>query len=229
MNTIAPSQEAPPANPLELAEYLIRHCERCPLNLTRTNAVPGEGPINAEVMLIAEGPGKNEDREGRPFVGAAGRLLDQLLPEADLERSQVYITNMVKCRTPENRDPLPEELAACSSHLDRQLAIINPKLVIALGKHSLTRFLPEEPSIGQAQGKLRRRRGRFIFPIMHPAAGLRKTAYRDAITGHFREIPEVLRRIEHDPPEEEPEPTQTPQYAKQRNREKTRNQQASLL
>ena len=197
--------ESPPTNALELAEHLIRNCEKCPLNLTRTNAVPGEGPMDAEVMFIAEGPGEHEDQQGRPFVGAAGKFLDQLLPMAGMSRQDVYITNMIKCRAPENRDPDPSEIEACSRHLDRQIDIIKPKLIVTLGKFSLARFLPEETTIGKAQGRLRHRKGKFIFPIMHPAAGLRRGEFKQRIIENFQAIPSVLHQIDNDPPEEEPE------------------------
>ena len=193
-----------PTNAIELAGYLVRHCEKCPLSRTRTNAVPGEGPMDAEVMFIAEGPGKNEDEQGRPFVGAAGKFLDELLPMAGLSRDRVFITNMIKCRAPGNRDPEPEEIAACSQHLDRQMIILNPKLIVALGKFSLGRFLPGE-TIGKARGRLRRKNGRFIYPVMHPAAGLRRGEFKEQVIRDFSAIPDILRQIDEDPPEEEPE------------------------
>ena len=137
----SPAGEEPdgpvPTNELEMAGYLVRHCRDCSLGWTRTNAVPGDGPMDAEIMIIAEGPGKNEDQQGLPFVGAAGKFLDELLPMAGLSRDQVFITNVIKCRAPENRDPQPEEVEACSRHLHRQIKIINPRLIIALGKFSL--------------------------------------------------------------------------------------------
>ena len=197
-------EEPVPANAIELAALLIRHCENCPLSQTRTNAVPGEGPQDAQVMIIAEGPGKHEDRQGRPFVGAAGKFLDELLPMAGLSRDQVFITNMIKCRAPGNRDPEPEEMAACSRHLERQITIINPKLIIALGKFSLSKFLPGE-TIGKARGRLRRKNGRFIYPVMHPAAGLRRGDFKQSVIEDFQAIPAVLRQIDDDPPGEEPE------------------------
>ena len=195
-----------PRDSMELAAHLIHHCRACPLGMTRTNAVPGEGPPDAEVMIIAEGPGRHEDEQGRPFVGPAGKLLDQLLQEAGLDRDEVYITNMIKCRAPDNRDPEPEELAACSKHLDRQINILQPRMIITLGKFSLARFLPGETSVTKIRGKLRHRRGQFIYPIIHPAAGLRRGEYKQMIEEDFRNIPAVLKRIRENPPEEEPEP-----------------------
>ena len=190
---------------LERAAALIRECRDCPLGQSRTNAVPGEGPADARVMLIAEGPGKNEDQQGRPFVGKAGEFLDDLLALAGLGRDEVYITNMIKCQAPGNRDPEPEELRACDKHLERQMEIINPELIVTLGRFSLAKFLPGE-SIGKAGGNLQKKNGRCVFPVMHPAAGLRRNEFRDKIVEDFAMIPEVIQRIREDPPAEEPEP-----------------------
>ena len=198
-------QEEPiPTNAIELAAHLIRQCQKCPLGATKTNAVPGEGPMDPVIMFIAEGPGKSEDQQGRPFMGQAGKFLDELLPMAGLSRDQVFITNMIKCRAPNNRDPEPEEIETCREHLDRQIIILDPKLIVTLGKFSTGKFLPGEP-IGQARGKLRRKNGRFIYPIMHPAAGLRRGDFKEGVINDFKAIPEVLRQIEEDPPEEEPD------------------------
>ena len=199
-----------PTNAIELAGYLVRHCQACPLGQTRTHAVPGDGPQDAQVMFIAEGPGRKEDEEGHPFIGAAGKFLDELLPMAGLSRDRIFITNMIKCRAPNNRDPEPEEMAACSRHLDRQITIINPKLIIALGKFSLGKFLPGEP-IGKARGRLRKKNGRFIYPIMHPAAGLRRGDFKQRVIEDFLAIPAILRQIDEDPPEEEPDTPGRPQ------------------
>ncbi len=165
---------------LEEAAERIRDCRDCPLGYSRTNAVPGEGPADARVMLIAEGPGRNEDEQGKPFVGKTGEFLDDLLALAGLNRDEVFIINMIKCQAPGNRDPENEEIQACGKHLDSQLEIIAPELVVTLGRYSLTRFLPRE-TIGKARGKLRRKRGRYIFPVMHPAAGLRRNEFRDKV------------------------------------------------
>ena len=197
---------------LEAAAERIRACRDCPLGYRRTNAVPGKGPANARVMLIAEGPGKNEDEQGEPFVGQAGNFLDDLLPLAELGRDEIFITNMLKCQTPGNRDPEPNELAACSKHLDAQMEIIQPDLIVTLGRFSLGRFLPGEKTISDARGKLRHRDGRFIFPVMHPAAGLRRREFRDRVVEDFLAMPEALRRVWEDPPpEDEPPPRQTVQ------------------
>ena len=145
-------------------------CTDCSLSRNRTNAVPGEGPENAEIALIGEAPGFNEDKQGRPFVGAAGHFLEQLLALAGLRREDVYITNTVKCRPLNNRDPLPGEMAACRKYLDRQLEVISPKVVVTLGRHSLGAFLPKE-AIGKARGRPRNVNGTILFPHVPSCGG----------------------------------------------------------
>ena len=204
--------EQPPTIPAIAEE--IRACRRCPLHETRRCAVPGEGASSARVMLIAEGPGMHEDRWGRPFVGPAGYYLKDLLAMAGLTREEVFITNMIKCRAPENRDPTREEMDACSGYLDRQIATINPDLIITLGRFSTGKFLPGE-TITNARGKLRRRNGRNIFPIMHPAAGLHRNSNRTPIETDFRQIPAILQELRDNPPVDEPEPApRTPEPPK---------------
>ena len=185
---------------------LIRACRDCPLGHSRTNAVPGKGPADARVVLIAEGPGQKEDESGEPFMGPAGDFLDDLLPLADLGRDEIFITNMIRCQAPGNRDPRPEELEACDKHLEAQLEIIRPDLIVALGRFSLAKFLPDEKAIGQARGVLKQKQGRFIYPVMHPAAGLRRNEFRDRVIEDFLGIPEALRMVREDPPEEEMDP-----------------------
>ena len=209
MTATAQRQEMPPRNSMELAEYLARNCTACALSQTRTNVVPGEGPTDARVMLIGEAPGKNEDKEGRPFVGAAGKLLDELLPEAELDRSEVYITNILKCRPPGNRDPLPEEIATCRRHLEIQICRLNPELIITLGAFSLHHFFPRE-TIGKVGGILRNLDGRFIYPVMHPAAALRRREFRDRVTEQFRRIPAARHTLRTAPPPPEPKPAPAP-------------------
>jgi len=120
----------------------VRTCNLCGLSASRQKAVPGEGPAHAEIMLIGEGPGFHEDQQGRPFVGPSGQFLNELLASAGYKREQVFITNVVKCRPPGNRDPLPEEIQACSGYLDRQIALINPKVIVTLGRFSMARWFP---------------------------------------------------------------------------------------
>lgn len=172
----------------------VRTCTGCQLSQGRNNAVPGEGSAEAEVMFIGEGPGFHEDRLGRPFVGPAGQFLDDLLRSIGLNRDQVFIANMIKCRPPQNRDPLPAEMAACDKYLDRQIELINPKLIVTLGRFSLGRFFPGE-GITRARGKVREKDGRHIYPIMHPAAALHRQENRSTIVNDFKEIPNILAKL----------------------------------
>ena len=184
----------------------VRSCTDCPLHRGRTNAVPGEGSPTAELMFIGEGPGFHEDRQGRPFVGPAGQLLEGLLASIGTNRDQVFIANMVKCRPPDNRDPQPAEISACSKYLDRQIELVNPKIIVTLGRFSLGRFFPGE-SITRARGRLRQKDGRLIFPVMHPAAALRRPELRSTMVQDFRAIGDALVQS----PEPEPElPEATP-------------------
>lgn len=169
----------------------VKSCTDCPLHQGRTNAVPGEGPADADILFIGEGPGYHEDQQGRPFVGPAGRFLEDLLQSIGMTRDQVYIANMVKCRPPNNRDPVPTEIAECSKYLDRQIELINPLLIVTLGRFSMSRFLPGQ-SISRSRGRLTSVGGRHIFPIMHPAAGLRRQEMRTAIEEDFAKVPGLL-------------------------------------
>jgi uracil-DNA glycosylase len=158
----------------------VRVCTRCRLHQTRTNAVPGEGEPETEVVFVGEGPGFNEDRLGRPFVGRAGDLLVKLLASVGWRRSEVFITNVVKCRPPENRDPEPDEVAACMPYLRRQLDVLDPALVVTLGRHSLGRFMPGA-RISQSHGTFARAdpetgaRDALTYALYHPAAALRSS------------------------------------------------------
>ena len=179
---------------------VVSTCTDCQLHAGRTNAVPGEGPDTAEILFIGEGPGFHEDRLGRPFVGPAGNFLEDLLQSIGMTRDQVYIANMVKCRPPDNRDPVPSEIAACGKYLDRQIELLDPLLIVTLGRFSTARFVPGQ-SISRLRGRLRRVNGRHIFPIMHPAAGLRRQEMRAAIEEDFAKIPGLLDvlRIQSEP------------------------------
>ena len=172
---------------------LVRECVGCPLHQGRTNPVPGEGPPDAHLLFIGEGPGYQEDRQGRPFVGPAGRFLEEMLASIGLERRDVFIANMVKCRPPQNRDPQPDEIRACSKYLERQIELVNPRLIVTLGRFSLAHFFPGE-AISQARGRAREKDGRLIYPIMHPAAGLRRQELRATIMEDFQAIPALLER-----------------------------------
>jgi DNA polymerase len=166
-------------------------CINCDLHKNRIMAVPGEGPANAEIMLIGEGPGATEDAQGRPFIGAAGKFLVELLGQAGLKRTDVWIGNVVKCRPPMNRDPLPDELAACNLYLERQIAAINPKIIITLGRFSMGKFLPGV-KITQVHGQMRRVEGRFVIAMFHPAAALHQAALKPAIMADFAKLPQLL-------------------------------------
>ena len=177
---------------LEQVAHRIRNCVDCPLSGGRTNAVPGEGDPKAVVMFIGEGPGFQEDRQGRPFVGPAGKLLDSLLASINTSREDVFIANMVKCRPPENRDPAPAELAACTKYLDRQIELVDPKLIVTLGRFAFGRYFPGE-GITKARGLLREKDGRKIFPVLHPAAVLRRDELRPTMIDDFKAISEILK------------------------------------
>ena len=183
----------------------ISACTSCGLSDGRTNAVPGSGSLDADIMFIGEGPGFHEDRQGVPFVGQAGNLLNHMLSVIGLSREDVYITNMVKCRPPNNRDPLPGELDACAPYLDEQLELINPKVIVTLGRFSFTRFFPGQ-SIGRSRGKPRKWREYMVFPMYHPAAALHNPGLRPVLEDDFAALPGVIEQvIEQRTGEPEPE------------------------
>ena len=175
----------------------VRDCTRCRLHATRTNAVPGEGDPQTEVVFIGEGPGQNEDLEGRPFVGRAGGLLVNLLAHIGWTRDDVFITNIVKCRPPGNRDPEPDEVAACAPYLHRQLAALDPAVVVTLGRHSMGRFMPGA-RISQAHGTTgpvdpaTGAPDATVFAMYHPAAALRTPAIEQDSYEDVARIPHVL-------------------------------------
>lgn len=166
----------------------VKTCQLCRLAKTRTNAVPGDGNTAAEVMFVGEGPGYHEDRQGLPFVGAAGSFLNELLGIAGLSRPEVYIANVVKCRPPNNRDPEPDEIAACTPYLERQVALINPRVIVTLGRYSMARFFPGE-RISKIHGTARVVDGRLCVAMYHPAAGLHQASLADIIRADFRKLP----------------------------------------
>ena len=175
-------------------------CSQCTLRSGCKNVVPGEGPADARIMFIGEGPGAKEDELGRPFVGAAGKFLDEMLGAINLKREDVYIANVVKCRPPQNRDPLPEEVSACWPWLMEQITIINPKLIVTLGRHSMERFLPNQ-KISAIHGQAMRREiegmGKQVFyTLYHPAAALYNGSMRETLLKDFKRIPKVLKAIE---------------------------------
>ena len=193
---------------LEELHQRIASCPDCDLCRTRTHSVPGEGPPNAEVLFVGEAPGFYEDQQARPFVGPAGRFLEELIASIGLRREQVFITNVVKCRPPNNRDPLPGEIDACRKHLQRQIELIQPKVIVSLGRYSLAWFFPRE-AISKVHGQAKVRDGISFIPMYHPAAALHAGNMRKVIEEDFRKIPAVLERAREAPPEQaapEPEP-----------------------
>lgn len=169
----------------------VRVCTRCDLHFSRKNGVPGEGPADSEVMFIGEGPGFYENEQGRPFVGSAGKFLDELLERGGLKRSEVFITNVVKCRPPGNRDPLPEELATCNDYLEAQINTIHPLVVVTLGRFSMARFIPNV-RISDVHGKPRWVGDRLIVPMYHPAAALHQPSLRSTVERDFSHLAEWL-------------------------------------
>ena len=182
---------------LEAVAAEVRVCSRCRLARTRTNAVPGEGSPDTEVVFVGEGPGINEDRLGRPFVGRAGDLLVKFLGSIEWRRDDVFITNVVKCRPPDNRDPEPDEIAACAPYLQRQLEILDPAVIVTLGRHSMGRFMPGA-RISQAHGTIAPAdpatgaADATAFAMYHPAAALRTTAIEEQSYRDIEKVPAVL-------------------------------------
>jgi len=173
----------------------IEHCQDCELAKTRTRVVPGEGPEDADILFIGEGPGWHEDQQGRPFVGPAGQFLDELLSSINLKRNQVYIANVIKCRPPGNRDPLPGEIQACKKWLDRQIELLSPKMIVTLGRYSMARYFPNE-SIGKIHGKARKHNNIIYFPMYHPAAALHQGSLKKTIEEDILNIPCLLSEVD---------------------------------
>jgi uracil-DNA glycosylase family 4 len=184
----------------------IRSCKNCGLHATRTQAVPGVGPCPADLMIVGEAPGFNEDRQGEPFVGAAGKLLDTLLARIGLSRADVYITNVLKCRPPMNRDPMPNEAEACSPYLKQQLALIKPKVVLILGRHALERLMPGQGSISRIHGSLIRRGDVAYVPLYHPAAALHNGSLVADLEHDFDQLKRYLDQLLAPPPPPVPVP-----------------------
>ena len=198
---------------LEMIAQQVRGCTLCPLHTGRVRAVPGEGPADAKIMLIGEGPGFHEDRQGRPFVGASGQFLDELLALAGLRRDEVFITNVVKCRPPQNRDPQSDEIATCtSSYLDLQIAAVDPAVIVTLGRFSMHYFLPNE-RIMRVHGQPRTVGGRLVVPMIHPAAALHQPQNRPLVEADFEQLPAILARAEQGAAPAAPPPEQAEQLS----------------
>jgi len=177
----------------------IASCQKCPLYKTATNPVPGNGNPDAEILFVGEAPGYWEDQKGIPFCGAAGKLLDQLLISIGLSRDKVFVANMLRHRPPENRDPLPTEIEACSEYLDEQIKIINPKVIVSLGRFSMAKFLPyAKISRDHGVGRLVDYNGRrlIVIPMFHPAAALRGANVEQQLREDFKKIPQEIERLE---------------------------------
>lgn len=172
---------------------VIRTCTLCALSESRTNAVPGEGPLDAEVLFIGEAPGANEDKLGRPFVGAAGNFLTELIEAAGLKREDVYICNVLKCRPPNNRDPLPGEIEACNEYLELQIDMVDPLVIVTLGRFSMSRWFPQQV-ISRIHGTVREFDGRFVVPMYHPAAALHQGSLRKVLLDDFAGLPAIIQR-----------------------------------
>jgi uracil-DNA glycosylase family 4 len=181
----------------------IARCTRCVLSQSRAKTVPGEGPEDSDIMFIGEAPGFHENQQGRPFVGAAGKFLDELLSSIDLRREDVYICNVIKCRPPGNRDPLPEEIQTCQPFLDRQIELVQPKIIITLGRYSMARYFPNA-KISQIHGRPRKMGGVVYYPMYHPAAALHQPRYRADIERDMLKIPQLLSEIDHMADDEQP-------------------------
>jgi uracil-DNA glycosylase len=180
---------------LEILHEQIRVCPLCRLSESRKHAVPGDGPANAALMFVGEAPGFHENEQGLPFVGAAGRFLEQLLASINLSRDQVFITNIVKCRPPDNRDPQPDEIEACSGYLERQIELVAPKLIVTLGRFSM-QLAYKGVTISQVHGQPKRVNDIVYLPMFHPAAALHQSRYRTLIEQDFAKIPELLSNLQ---------------------------------
>ncbi len=186
----------PPVKQMDLHQIAraVHDCTRCPLHEARTRAVPGEGNPNADIMLIGEGPGFHEDRQARPFVGASGKFLEELLGSIGYKRQDVFIANVVKCRPPGNRDPQPEELGACQDYLERQIELVDPKVIVTLGRYSMYRYFPGA-SISRIHGQPERFGDRLVVPMFHPAAALHQPKWRPLITEDFKKLPQFIAEV----------------------------------
>lgn len=206
-----------PAEELKKVAQEVSVCTQCELHYSRVNAVPGEGPVDAQIMFIGEGPGFHENQQGRPFVGAAGRFLEELLNGIGLKRTDVFITNIVKCRPPGNRDPEPQEIEACNQYLERQIHAINPKVIVTLGRYSMNRFLPNA-KISDIHGQAMNVKGRLVVAMYHPAAALHQRSLRPVIEKDFSQLPDLITKAD-----------QMPEYVEQKSEDENGGRQLSLF
>jgi uracil-DNA glycosylase family 4 len=180
---------------LEAMHRQIAVCKKCILHKSRVKSVPGVGPLAADIMFIGEAPGFHENQQGLPFVGAAGQFLNELLAKIDLRRENVFITNVVKCRPPGNRDPRTDEIESCRPYLDRQIELLKPKMVITLGRFSMARYFPNA-KISQVHGQPRKMEGVIYYPMYHPAAALHQPSLRRTVEEDVLKIPGLLAQID---------------------------------
>jgi len=180
---------------LEALHRQIAACTQCILHQSRVKAVPGAGPPDAHILFIGEAPGFHENQQGLPFVGAAGKFLDELLEQIDMRREGVFITNVVKCRPPGNRDPEPAEIEACRPYLDRQIELIQPKMIITLGRFSMARYFTNA-KISHIHGQPRKMEGVIYYPMYHPAAALHQPSLRRTVEDDILKIPDLLAQID---------------------------------
>lgn len=174
----------------------VKVCKKCPLFKGRTKAVPGFGSAKSGILFIGEGPGSNEDKQGLPFVGDAGKFLDEMLASVDLSRKDIFITNVVKCRPPHNRDPLEEEVGTCTrNYLFAQINLIKPKLIVTLGRHSMQVFFPQIKSISTCHGKAYKKAGQVYLILYHPAAAIYQQSLKETMKDDFKKIPEIMELI----------------------------------
>ena len=182
----------------------VHDCKKCPLHEGRTNPVPGEGPDDARIMFIGEAPGEGEDKQGRPFVGASGKLLENMLATALTNRSQVYLSNTLRCRPPGNTNPTPEQIQACNEHLDNEIEALNPQLIVTLGGYSTEKFFPGVKT-AEVRSRAIEKDGRIILPMFHPAAALRRWDWREQLIKDFEKVSDFLEgRLEPEKRDETP-------------------------
>jgi DNA polymerase len=202
-----------PEDVLNAVAEEVSVCTNCALHHSRKNGVPGAGPYDADILFIGEGPGFHENEQGLPFVGAAGKFLDDLLASIGLSRQDVFITNVVKCRPPSNRDPQAEEVSECSVYLERQIQAINPKVIVTLGRFSMARYFPNA-KISKVHGQAMNIKGRLIVPMYHPAAALHQPSLRSTVEEDFKLLPDLISKSAQIPeftektPENNEEPKQ---------------------
>lgn len=187
-----------PEEVLAQIEEQVQTCTKCDLHYSRKHGVAGDGPSDAEIMFIGEGPGFHENEQGKPFVGAAGQFLDELLEHIGMDRKDVFIGNVVKCRPPGNRDPKPEELAACDLYLERQIQAINPKVIVTLGRYSMGKFI-HNAKISEIHGQAMKVKGCLILPMYHPAAALHQPSLRPIVEADFELLPDLIASAEEVP------------------------------